>query len=325
MVDQNRLNQLARVARLYYEDNLNQIEIATMLGTSHSTISRMLNEAMENKIVEVVIRYPISTIPALGKCLRNKYGLKEAFVFPSSGLGYEEQVQNLGQLAAYVLEKHLEENMTLGISLGRAVAATTHAFKPTGFLHCRVVRLQGAMENELMEGTNLAQVLSSQLGGEFVIVPAPMIMRSSEACRLIMKEPSVIETLRIAENADIALVGMGSMDPAISTTLRNNLITLNELIELKKAGAVGEVFGKYFDKEGRTLNVDFNRRSVSIPLEKLRDFKTVIGVAAGLHKVEAILGLIHGHLINILVTDSDAAHQLLDDSCLPASREYPLP
>lgn len=311
MADQTRLNLLSKVARLYYEDGYKQSEIAKMLNTSHSTISRMLNEAVENKIVEVTIRYPYSTIPSLGKSLRTKFGLKEAYVFPSTGSYGEETIQSLGQLGAYVLDKNLEDRMTLGISLGQAVAATTRAFKPSSFLHCRVVRLQGAMDNELMEGTNLAQVLSSQLGGEFVIVPAPMIMKSSESCKLIMQEPSIIETLRIAENADIALIGVGSMDAAYSTTYRNKLITYNELADLHKAGAVGEVFGKYFDHSGSMLNTDFNHRSVSIPLDKLRNFKTVILVAAGLSKVSGILGLIKGRLINVLVTDSDSAAQLL--------------
>jgi len=311
MVDQIRLNLLSKVARLYYEDGYKQADIAKMLNTSHSTISRMLNEAMESKIVEVTIRYPYTTIPALGKSLRAKFGLKEAYVFPSPGNTGEELVQNLGQLGAYVLDKNLEDRMTLGISLGQAVAATTRAFKPSTFMHCRVVRMQGAMDNELMEGTNLAQILSSQLGGEFVIIPAPMIMKSPEACKLIMQEPSVIETLRIAENADIALVGMGSMDPAYSTTYRNRLITLEELISVREAGAVGEVFGKYFDKNGKTLDVPFNHRSVSIPLDKLRDYKTVIVAAAGNNKTSGLMGMIKGKLLNALVTDSDTATQLL--------------
>lgn len=313
MVDQTRLNLLSKVARLYYEDAYTQTEIAKMLNTSHSTISRMLNEAVEKKIVEVTIRYPYSTIPALGKNLRAKFGLKEAYVFPSPGTNSDDMVQNLGQLAAYVLDKNLKDKMTLGISLGQAVASTTRAFKPSSYLHCRVVRLQGALDNELMEGTNLAQMLSAQLGGEFVIVPAPMIMKSSEACKLIMQEPSVIETLRIAENADIALVGMGSMDPNHSTTLRNKLISLDELLYVSSKGGVGEVFGKYFDKNGRMLDIDFNHRSVSIPLEKMKDYKTVIVAAAGVNKVNGLLGLIRGRLVNVLVTDSESANQLLLD------------
>jgi deoxyribonucleoside regulator len=170
------------------------------------------------------------------------------------------------------------------------------------------------MENELMEGTNLAQALSAQLGGEFVIIPAPMIMKSAEACKLIMQESSVIETIRIAENADIALVGVGSMDPSYSTTLRNKLISNEELSSIREAGGVGEVFGKYFDKNGIMLDIDYNHRSVSISLEKMKYYKTVIVAATGINKVNGILGLINGRLVNVLVTDSDSANLLLQDS-----------
>jgi ribulose-bisphosphate carboxylase large chain len=60
MVDQIRLNLLSKVARLYYEDGLTQNDIAKMLKTSHSTISRMLNEAIEKKIVD--LSFPVDEI-----------------------------------------------------------------------------------------------------------------------------------------------------------------------------------------------------------------------------------------------------------------------
>lgn len=312
MPDQNRLEMIAEVARLYYKEGYSQAEIGQLFDISHSTVSRMIKEAHQENIVEVIIRYPFKTMPSLAQALINRFGLKDAFVMPTSGNSYRELVNNLAQLAARTLEETLKDGMTLGISLGMAVAATVRQVKITKPMHVRVVRLQGATENELMEGTDLAQILSGQLGNDSMIIPSPWMMKSQEACRLILQEPSVSEAIRVAENADIGLVGMGSLDPEISTILRNDLISLEELAALREGGAVGEICGKHYDIHGNILDVGFNKRTVSININSLDGFSTVIGVAGGEKKAQAILGAINGNLINVLVTDSDTARKVLD-------------
>lgn len=311
MADQERLELIAEVARLYYKENKSQAEIGKLFNISHSTISRMIKEAREEKIVEVIIRYPFKTLPSLGQAIKNRFGLKEAYIIPSTGNSYRELISSLGKLAARTLEKHLEDGMTLGLSLGMAVATTVKHVQISHPMHVRVQRLQGATENELMEGTDLAQILSAQLGNDSAIIPSPWIMKNVEACQLILQEPSIAEAIHAAENADIGLVGMGTLNPDYSTILRNNLITIEEINELKLAGAAGEICGKHYDINGNLLDVSYNKRTVSIQIQKLADFKTVIGVAGGEAKAKPILGAIKGGFINVLITDSDAARKVL--------------
>ena len=247
----------------------------------------------------------------MSKKLANHFGLKEAYVLSDVKGSYYDVIDKLGELAALALEKYLQDSMTLGISLGFAVASTAKSFVISEKKHCRVIRLQGANENELAEGTDLAQIFSMQLGNEFKIIPSPWIMKSRTACELIIQEKGVQDVIHEAENASIALVGMGSLNPETSTLLKNKLLSIEELNDIQKSGAVGEICGKHYDKNGNTLNIEFNQRTVAIDIEKLRNIDTVIGVAAGKNKVDAILGAIQGKLINVLITDSEAANILL--------------
>jgi DNA-binding transcriptional regulator LsrR (DeoR family) len=293
---------------------MNVKEIATLFETSPSSVSRLLQEAKDLKIVQVIIRYPFLTVPSLGQQLKQHLGLKEAYVLPDFRGKYQELMDRVGQLAARVLEQRLEEGMTLGVSLGMAVARTARAFTMTRSIHCTVVRLHGATDTEILESKNLAQIFSAQLGNQFKIIPSPLILQSRSSCESILREPSVRDVIRLAEESEIALVGLGSMDPSVSTLLRNRLQTEQELLELRKAGAVGEVCGKYFDARGVAMDTEFNYRTVSIDIRKLRHMKFVIGVAAGPGKVAPILGAVRGGLINILVTHADTAHLLLKAS-----------
>ena len=101
--DPKRLEMIADVARLYYEENINVKAIATLFETSPSSVSRLLQEAKDLKIVQVVIHYPFLTVPSLGEQLRQHLALKDAYVLPDFRGPYPELMQRLGQLAARVL------------------------------------------------------------------------------------------------------------------------------------------------------------------------------------------------------------------------------
>jgi DNA-binding transcriptional regulator LsrR (DeoR family) len=303
--DPKRLEMIADVARLYYEENINVKAIATLFETSPSSVSRL------------VIHYPFLTVPSLGEQLRQHLALKDAYVLPDFRGPYPELMQRLGQLAARVLEERLDEGLTLGVSQGLAVACTARAFTMTRGIHCTVVRLHGASDHEIEEGNNLAQIFSAQLGGQFKLIPSPLFMQSRSSRDLILEEPSVQDMIRQAEGADVALVGLGAMDPALSTLVRNRLLSAGELAALRKAGAVGEVCGKYYDAQGRPLDTEINHRTVSIDIGRLRCMDQVLGVAAGAGKVEAILGAVRGGLVNVLVTHAETARLLLK---APASK-----
>ncbi len=311
MASQDRLNQITEVLQLYYEQNLNQKAISKIMNCSVSTVSRMLKEAQELGMVEITIKYPYATIPSLAKELKAKFGLKDAYVLPTTGATYYDLVQSLGHLAAVVLENYFQDNSILGISLGLSVASTIRAYTGTPKKGSQIVRFQGAADFEIMEGTNLAQVLAEKVSGKAMVVPSPWLLPTAEVCEAIINEPAVRRFLDLAEEASLGLVGMGSMDPSHSTILRNKLMSLEELNAVQAAGAVGEICGKHYDRDGNTLDFEFNSRTVSIRLEKLSQIETVIGVAASIYKVGPLLGAMRGGLINVVVTDSDAARALL--------------
>ncbi len=49
---------LVQVARYYYEQNLTQAEIGRRINASRSTVSRLLQQALDDGIVKIIINYP---------------------------------------------------------------------------------------------------------------------------------------------------------------------------------------------------------------------------------------------------------------------------
>ena len=81
---------------------------------------------------------------------------------------------------------------------------------------------------------------------------------------------------------------------------------------LIKAGAVGEIVGWAFDRDGQFIEGLTNDRVASVALDQPAE-RLVIGAAMGEAKFAALRGALVGRLINGLITNEAAAAHLLKD------------
>ena len=82
-MDTNKSYQIIRVAKKYYELHMGQLEIAQEEGVSKSTISRMLQKAIDLGYVKVTIDAPVESVKEMEDQLKQTFHLKEVFVSPN--------------------------------------------------------------------------------------------------------------------------------------------------------------------------------------------------------------------------------------------------
>ncbi len=314
--DPSRLTYLAKIASLYYDQGKTQQEIADEVGITRSAISRLLTEAREAGIVEIVVHYPWKTSAELEKALLAAFPLKTVRVLHSADKSYQEMLQGIGVLAAEYLESVLQPDISIGISWGTALYEMIKAMPPKNLPGAEVVQLIGATgaENISTDGPMLAQLLSNRLGCTCRYLHAPLIIDSEAGQNIIIQDSSIQTTLERARNVNIALVGIGTTDPALYSLLRAGYVSEEETLAIRRAGAVGDICAHHYDADGHVLDIDINRRVVGITLEELKAIDTVVGVAGGEKKGETILGALRGGFINVLITDETAARRVLAET-----------
>ena len=75
-----------------------------------------------------------------------------------------------------------------------------------------------------------------------------------------------------------------------------------------RKGAVGDILGYFFDAEGQVIpDMKIHDELIGLTLNTLKTIPTVIGVAGGVNKAEAIAAAMKGGYINALVTDQETA------------------
>lgn len=313
-IDELRL--MAKVARMYYQQGLTQIEIMERLNIHQSTVSRVLKRAEKEGIVRVVLSVPSGTHPELEEALQSAYGLKDAVVVDC--VEDEEQiVRDLGAAAAFTLESTLKPGDVVGISCwSAALLAMVEAMHPTQRARgARVVQILGGVGSPgaAMHATNVTRRLANLLSAEMTLLPAPGVVGSAQAKRILMQDPFVQEALEQFRSVTVALVGIGAVEPSKMLAASGNVFSREELKLLSSKGAVGDICLRFFDAAGRPVLTPLNERVISMELEQLRRVPRVIGVAGGRRKTGAIRGALAGKWINVLITDRAMAERLLEN------------
>lgn len=298
---------------MYFEQDLTQQEIARQTGYSRSMVSRMLTEARAQRLVEIRVRHPVERRQDLEQALLRAYGLTAARVLERGVLGRAAMSQQLGILAARMLEDKIHNGMTIGVSWGHALLKVVRAVRDKPLQDIHVVQLVGLLgsEDPLIDGNELARSLARSFGGRYSILPAPLIVENAATRDALLRDPRIHRVLTAARGANLALVGIGTLELAHCTLVHDGYMTREQVRELAQAGAVGDVCGIFFDPKGNLVETRIVHRVVGIRPEALRRIPAKIGVAGGRAKVVPMLGAIRAGLVDMLVTDDAAASGLL--------------
>ncbi len=321
-IDELRL--MSKVARMYYEQGLRQTEIMSRLSVSQSTISRLLKRAEKAGIVRITVSVPSGVNPELEEALQERFGIREAIVVDSMD-DDEQIVRDLGPAAAYYVETTLKPTDVVGLSSwSAALLAMVDAMRPNPrSAGVRVMQILGGVGNPGAEvhATQLTRRFANLVSGTATLLPAPGVVGSAEAKRVLLRDRYVEEALRLIDGVTLALVGIGSVEPSRMLAESGNVFSPKELQSLSALGAVGDICLRFFNKEGARVASPLDNRVIGMDLDQLRKSQRVVGVAGGRRKVTAIRGALRGRLVSVLITDRHTAQRLLADS---AANEAPL-
>jgi DNA-binding transcriptional regulator LsrR (DeoR family) len=306
---------LVQVARLYYRDNLSQAEIASRLDTSRSNVSRMLTAAQARGIVEIRIHEQVPRDFALEDGLVERYGLRAAVVASRDHRYDVRPLDRVGELAWGWLRERLTDGTTIAMSWGEALQSVVMAAPPQVQSSTEVVQLLGGVSARasLVTGQELVRELASRLGASYRYLHAPAAFHSSTAREVPMQEPSIVEALDSARDAQLALVGIGNVSHGSSAAILQAVsATGQELADFEAAGPVGDIAGRYFDAAGTPIHGSVDDRILALSLEEIAAIPTVVAVAAGPDKQRAARGALTGRLVDVLVCDAALAESLVD-------------
>ncbi|MBC8587992.1 sugar-binding transcriptional regulator [Paratissierella segnis] len=313
MLVDGRKRRLAEISYKYYIDNMSQNEIAKEYSISRSMVSTLLTEARESGIIKFIIEDADLYCFDLQKKLEEIFGIRKAIIVPKLSSNEDNLIYQLADGCIDYLYQIVEDNMTIAISWGRTLQAIANRIRTTGKQDLLITPMVGGIGNEMTKyHSNLVcELMAKNLGGNSYGLYAPVFVSTKEIKDIIFQDKGIRTVMETSKKADIAIVSIGNI---LSSVMRQiDILEEKEVKELLSKGAIGDMNTSFFDKDGNIVPTKLYERTISLTMDELNNIPTVVAVAGGEGKIEAIHGALKGKLMDVIVLDEGTAREILSN------------
>ncbi len=316
MLENDKIRKVVEAAKLYYQLDYSQNQIAEALGVSRPTVSRLLQQAKSEGVVTIEIKDPTEDVEVLRSMLKERFQLKNAVVAFTPT--YDDSVvkRYIGQAAAAYVMELAKDGDTIGASWGSTMYQVALHLKTKSLNNSFVVQLNGGVSDAdiLISPSEIVHLFGKAFNVTPYFMYLPAIVDHILVKQAMLTDRHIRRVMDMGQSANIAVFTAGA--PTADSVLINSNYMRSEELETIKNRAVGDICSRYYDSDGEICLPSLNERTVGIELSDLRKKEHSILVAGGASKVNAIWGALRGKYGNTLVTDQITARDLLQKTDL---------
>lgn len=263
--------------------------------------------------MKITVVQPTNIFVDLEKAIEERFGIRQAIVVDvGENASYSRKAchrQRGGALCRNAAAAGRPRGDLVPSSTIRCMVDEMH---PQNIRAAGVIQLLGGVgPNGNVQATILTQQLAAHLGCPAWLLPSQSIEHSVEERSRLVNSPDVAAVVAKFAEVDVAIVGIGELEP--SQLLKNSGNYYNEtMLQLLAArGAVGDICLHYYDAAGKPVLSRDEDPVIGMELEQIRRCPQVIALAGGVDKENAIRGALQGDYIDVLITDFPTARALI--------------
>lgn len=303
-----------KVAVYYYDGNFTQQEIANKLGLSRPTISKLLKKAREEQIVSITVNdQRAKHMVDLELAVSEMFNLRSVILFENDE-GDEPQLgMKLGKAAASYFDRRIKDDLNVGLVGSHNVKFMIDNLKENKSIqNVKAYALLGGSQQFPMEASAnlLCNRLVNKYNGTDVPLYSPMLTETEKIRDNISAGREIGRIVKGELELDVVVLPIGGKLSEDSNLYKTGYYTEEEVALIQKT-AVGDVIARFIDPDGKVCDLEVNRRVVGYSIDALKDVKEVVGIAAGIHKAEAIFAALKAGYIDTLVTDRATCEKIL--------------
>ena len=311
-----RLVTALNAAQLYYMQDLTMDAIARELGTSRSSVSRLLSHARETGLVEIQIRSPLERGKGLEAVLARRFGVSAHVVPAPSSVSDIDRLERVALTAARLLGHFVDSHMTIGVAWGSTLSAVSRHLPQRETHGTSIVQLNGAANVETT-GIDYASAILARFGKAFAAsvqqFPVPAFFDDPATKAAMWRERSTRRVLEIQGRMDVALFGLGSPFAEVpSHVYIGGYLERGDYRSLSEDRVVGDIATVFYRADGSWQDVRLNARATGPGFDRLRRVARRVCVVSGAQKASSLRGALAAGMITDLVLDETLARLLLD-------------
>lgn len=189
-MDREKQQLSIEAARLYYQSDYSQQQIAEQLNISRPTVSRLLQYAKEKGYVQIRVMDPFEDLDALGSILEEKYGLLEAHVVFSPTPDYAGITHDLSRYGAEYMHETVKDGDIVGVSWGTTMYQIAQNMQPKQVKGVEVVQLKGGISHSRVNtySAETIQLFAEAFQTMPRYLPLPVVFDNADVKRMVEKD-----------------------------------------------------------------------------------------------------------------------------------------
>ncbi len=299
--------KLAYVARRYYLEDQRQSDIARELGVSRPMVSRMLSEARELGVVEIVIHEPGTQAARLLEQLERSHAIRGG-ILVEEGADDDATNQLLSQGAVDLLRQIGTRRLGVGWGylIGQLVTWLEENPQPESTVTdiCPLVGNASIPARNYQSNENV-RLMAQQLGAAPHFLYLPALPDSLEEKRLLCSSEIYRQIHQQWQQIDTALVNIGDYpsSPDFASLVRYGSL-------LQQQHACGRMLIYYFNETGTIIQSEQDF-AIQVPLETLMQCPNIIGVCSANTSAKALRGALRTGAFTHIVARAALVQTLL--------------
>lgn len=298
--------KLAHVAQRYYLEDWKQSDIAEELGVSRPLISRMLREARELGVVEIVIHEPGAKSANLLERLRRTNAIQGG-VLVEDGEDGDATNRLLSQGAVDLLRQI--GTRRLGVGWGYLIGQLVAWLEENPQLNSTVTDICPLVGNASIPARNYqsnenVRLMAQQLGAAPHFLYLPALPDNLEEKQLLCSTEVYRQIHQQWEQIDTALVNIGDYpsSPDFASLVRYGSL-------LQQQHACGRMLVYYFNEDGTVIQSDQDF-AIQVPIETLKRCPNIIGVCSANTSEKALRGALRSGMFTHIVARASLVQEL---------------
>lgn len=243
---------------------------------------------------------------AMEEELQERLGVKEVHVVPGDSDEFSWVKKELGRTCVSVVKRSLQPaDNIIAVTGGTSIAAVAEMLIPDSDLkESLFVPARGGLGEQVENQANtICATMARKAMGSYRLLHVPDQL-SRESYKSLISEPSVQSILKQIHAATMVIHGIGE-----AQTMAERRTTSDEVMKkLRENQAVAEAFGYYFNSNGDIVHKVL---TIGLQLEDLDHIQSIIAVAGGASKAQAIEAYMKKAPSQILITDEGAAKEII--------------
>jgi DNA-binding transcriptional regulator LsrR (DeoR family) len=307
------MDYLLKVARLYYQEQMNQQEIADYLNISRVKVYRLLLKAREEGIVKIELCAPPQDFSDLEIKIEKKYGIKQCIIVPSSD-SLDIIYRSFAAKLLSIIDDNYKAGINIGIGWGSTIRNTVERMRPVKKYNMQIYPVIGGSglvyDDDNIHANGIVSSLASKLGAKGYILNCPAVIDSKHNKEAFLDENIIKVIVEQFDTLDLVIVPIGYLAQDI-TIHQTGDITGEDISYLESLGVIGDINSNFINADGKLVPNCLQERIINVNMESLEKIKNTIAICCGEKKIIPTQAALKSGVINTLIIDQCIAEKIV--------------